>query len=305
VIGRIGEGTTEQFRESSEVYDQRYFKVDSKVTTLRQAFGLFPGLAVEGFEDILDIGCGSGNATFALLELAPNSSVHATDISPDMVSLLASRAEKWALADRIVAFVSDAEKVKLNPGTFDLIVGSSMVHHLNDPDTFIDRVLEAIKPGGLCVLLEPMKAGHLILRHFITAIASLDELSAGIPENIRSFFKTYTFTIDAMCAADRTAIDYSQLDDKWMFSRVFFEEAAERNAAQFRFFATDPAPRRFAANIEQLVSVGLGIEWSLPEPARSFVKSFDDSLPADAVDELASTACIVFRKSGSGFNQLG
>ena len=301
VIGRIGEGTTEQFKSNSDIYDERYFREAERSVVLTRVFGMFPEIDPAQFRDVLDIGCGTGNVTFPILRLAPDCLVHATDISPDMLSILANRAEAWGVANKIVAFVSDAEHVVLEPASFDLIMGSSMAHHLMDPGRFVEKILLALRPGGLCVLMEPMKAGHLLLRHFMNSISTLPELRTGIASEVVEFFRSYIFTIDCMCTLDRSRMDYSQLDDKWMFSHAFFEECAARSGAEMQFLAAvNPIEERFVGNIERLVFLGLGQEWRLPEPARSFVKRFDDALPSDVANEFASEGCIMLKKDVAG-----
>jgi SAM-dependent methyltransferase len=294
VVGHIGEGTTEQFKANSGIYDARYFKVSGQADLLTRAFGKFPDFDWAGAVDILDIGCGSGNATFTVLEMMPSSTVYATDISPDMVAILAKRAQDWGKADRIVPFVSNAERVLLNDGSFDLIIGSSMVHHLIEPEKFVDRILAALRPGGLCIFTEPFKAGHVVTRMFLDTCSTQPWLMEGIAPEILEFFRAYIVTIDAMCATDRSRLDYTSLDDKWMFPRSFFEEAGRRNGAGYGFFTTNQPENRFRTNIETLVWLGLGQKWQMPEPARSFVDRFDAALPRDILDEFASEGCIVY-----------
>ncbi|WP_120633383.1 class I SAM-dependent methyltransferase [Ruegeria sp. EL01] len=298
VIGSIGDGTTEQFREHAKTYDERYFGLEEQNRRLlARCKEIFPSFELSSVETILDIGCGSGNATFAMLDVLTDASVYATDISPDMVAILAERAEQRNVSKNIVPFISNAEKVNLKPESFDLIFGSSMVHHLNEPDVFLDRILPSLKPGGLCLFTEPFKVGHLILRMFLDELSRGSHYSHGIPDDIQEFFRSYIFTIDAMTTLDRTELDYSKLDDKWMFSRNFFEETAKRNDVNYGFFCTDAIENRFVFNIERLVWLGLGQKWTMPEPARDFVARFDASLPLDVMDEIPSSGCIIFKKN--------
>jgi SAM-dependent methyltransferase len=301
VIGCIGAGTTDAFKEAegnynSATYDERYFRKDAQTAVLIRSMDAFPDFDRSAVTDILDIGCGSGNATFAILDLMPESVVYATDISPDMVAILAERTRKWNKAHRVIPIVSDAEKVMLKPESFDLIVGSSMVHHLMEPDLFLDRVLAALKPGGLCYFNEPFKAGHQIMRLFLDEMSSSSPYSKNIPQDIKDFFQSYIFTIDAMCTLDRSKIDYAAIDDKWMFPRSFFANAAARNNAHYASFTNNQTKQRFQADIEHLVWLGLGQKWAIPEPALSFVRRFDDALPSDVIDEFSSSACVVFKK---------
>lgn len=300
MIGRIGTGTTAQFREDSGIYDDRYFNDDGKIITLRRALEVMPGARTELMSRVLDIGSGSGNATFAMLNMLPDCTIHTTDISAKMVSILLNRARTRGVSDRVVAFVSDAETLDLPERAFDLIVGSSMVHHLVDPDRFLDRAIGALDEGGIAIFTEPMKAGHIIVRHFLDEILRHRDLHHDIPEDIQRFFAAYSFTIEAMCTTDRTRLDYSQLDDKWMFSRSFFEEAARRNGVAHAYFSVNPPENRFRDMIERLVWLGLGRVWQLPEAARALVAGFDASIPADLGDEFAFESCIVFARPSAG-----
>jgi SAM-dependent methyltransferase len=294
MVDRIGTGTTSQFREDSAVYDDRYFNADGKIVTLRRALEYIPGVRLDAIVRILDIGCGSGNATFAMLDMIPGCKIYATDISAEMVSILVRRAETRGVADRVVAFVSDAETLDIPNGAFDLIVGSSMLHHLMHPDRFLDRSFAALNHNGIAIFTEPMKAGHLIVRYLLDEIVLREDLHHDIATDIIKFFVDYSFTIEAMCTLERSRLDYSLLDDKWMFSRSFFEDAALRNEIGYKLFSVNPSENLFCAMIERLVWLGLGKTWQLPNAARAYVSRFDKCLPEDVVDEFAFEACAVF-----------
>ncbi|MEM1076212.1 MAG: methyltransferase [Pseudomonadota bacterium] len=286
-----------QFREDAAVYDERWSDLDSlNAEVLKRCQSLFPDFDLASVKHALDIGCGSGNATFPILSAANEAAVYATDISPDMVSILVERARRRNQLNRVLPFVSDAERVQLEPNSFDLIFGSSMVHHLVDPDAFLDRIFASLRSGGICLFTEPFKAGHQILRHFIEEMSNDGPYSIGIPEKIQKFFRSYIYTVDMMCTLDRTQLDYTKLEDKWMFPRRFFDDAARRNGMTFASFAIDPVEHGFLDNVEKLVWRGLGEKWQVPEPARSFVKRFDDPLPADLYEELLTAGCVVFKK---------
>ena len=297
VIGLIGEGTTKQFKEDAHVYDERYTVLSEWTRILLdRCVEIHPSFNLSLVKNILDIGCGSGNATISIQKVLPNARIFATDISPDMVSILVERTRNLGLSGKIIPFISNAEKVELSPESFDLIFGSSMVHHLIEPDKFLDRIFSSLKPGGICIFTEPFKVGHQILRFFLNELSSGSEYSLPIPEDIQYFFKSYIYTIDTMCTLDRSGLEYAKLDDKWMFSRRFFEFASRRNNMCMDFFTTDETENRFISNIERLVWLGLGKEWRIPEPARSFVNRFDEAIPEDILDEIPSTGCIIFRK---------
>ena len=94
VIGEIGEGTTEHFKGNAGVYDERYTILSEWTKdVLNRCAQIHPNFDFESVKIILDIGCGSGNATFSLQKAFPDAQIYATDISPDMVKILMERAQ--------------------------------------------------------------------------------------------------------------------------------------------------------------------------------------------------------------------
>lgn len=99
---------------------------------------------------ILDLGCGTGASTAALLDAAPLARVTAVDASAGM--LRRARAKRWA-GD--VEFVhSPAEALAGNGvrGPFDAVFAAYLVRNVSDPDAVLGAVREVLRPGGrLCV----------------------------------------------------------------------------------------------------------------------------------------------------------
>src|SRR3954447_17426587 len=71
---------------------------------------------------VLDVGCGTGRVTEALLELVPRGRVLAIDASPDMVALAAQR-----LGDRARVWCQDVLDVALEEPV-DAIVSTATLH---------------------------------------------------------------------------------------------------------------------------------------------------------------------------------
>ncbi len=296
MVGQLGEGLTRQFTEEAHVHDERYFDLAAKKQVFTKALSLSPMRHAGEIIEVLDIGCGSGNATFPLLELLPACSVLATDLSPQMVQILVTRAKALGVMDRVVPLVSNASTLDLARDSFDLVAGFSMLHHLLEPRRFLRKLVESLRPGGLAVLLEPMTAGHLVVRHFMGLFCGEEHLSALLPDDIRDFFQQFMYTVEVLSAQDRSGFDYAKIDDKWTFSRAFFEECAQENGATWRCFGTSSLEHPFTDKLEELVWMGLGRRWRLPQRLRDMTLAFDASIPRDAFDELATEACVVFAK---------
>lgn len=95
-------------------------------------------------ENVLDVACGTGLSTKALLEIAEN--VHGTDISAEML-------KHAPLQERIHYAVAPAEQQPFADNFFNLITVSSGVHWF-DIDKFLSEANRVLKSGGWLVLYE-------------------------------------------------------------------------------------------------------------------------------------------------------
>ena len=125
-------GVTEQFLESAETYHARYYNN-----------GYWKYLVDRGLESarvdrsaslrVLDVGSGSGNSVFAAADLLPNSTILASDISPQLLRILVGIQENVpTLNSRIEAYCFDLHKDFFAEDTFDLVVGGAILHHMLD-----------------------------------------------------------------------------------------------------------------------------------------------------------------------------
>ena len=166
------EGIGEQFRDQAATYEERYADVERKAANLERGLSA-ANVRLGGRLAVLDIGCGAGDMTVAVLRAFPEVRVWSTDLSPEMLNLLVRRAEPTGVRDRITPFVANASQVALRAEGFDLVVGSSMIHHLIEPGTFLDRTLQSVKRGGVALFYEPFAAGHIVLRTLLRSLTQL------------------------------------------------------------------------------------------------------------------------------------
>ena len=117
---------------------------------------------------VLELGCGTG---FFLLNLKLAGVVdagHVTDLSPGMVDVAQRNAKQ--LGFDIEGRVADAERIPYEDGTFDLVVGHAVLHHIPDVEQAFREVLRVLKPGGRFVFAgEPTKWGDYIARRLSRA----------------------------------------------------------------------------------------------------------------------------------------
>jgi trans-aconitate 2-methyltransferase len=91
----------------------------------------------------LDVGCGTGRVTEALLELVPRGRVLAIDASADMVALARRR-----LGDRAEVWCQDALDLDLDEPV-DAILSTATLHWVTDHDRLWARLGQALRPGGM------------------------------------------------------------------------------------------------------------------------------------------------------------
>ena len=117
----------------------------------------------------LDVACGTGLSTKALLEIADN--VYGTDISQEMLSHALER-------DKIQYSIATAEQQPFNDNFFDIITVSSGVHWFNI-DPFLKEVQRILKPKAWLVLYE---------NYFISEMDGNEAFSTWFPHvNLKKF----------------------------------------------------------------------------------------------------------------------
>jgi trans-aconitate 2-methyltransferase len=92
---------------------------------------------------VLDVGCGTGRVTEALLALVPRGRVLAVDASADMVALARAR-----LGDRVEVWCQDALALDLDEPV-DAIVSTATLHWVGHHDRLWRRLARALRPGGM------------------------------------------------------------------------------------------------------------------------------------------------------------
>ncbi|MEA2372970.1 MAG: hypothetical protein QOH12_3364 [Solirubrobacteraceae bacterium] len=138
------------------------------------AAGIGPGTRV------LDLGCGQGDLTLTLL--ARGAEVTSLDLSVGMLDVARQRVERFG-GGRTAEFVAaPVEKTGLPDGSFDVVVGRWILHHV-DLRPAAAELARILAPGGRAVFLENSGANpvlnfardHLAGRFGIPRLGTEDE----------------------------------------------------------------------------------------------------------------------------------
>ncbi|MBT2414390.1 methyltransferase domain-containing protein [Streptomyces sp. ISL-12] len=103
---------------------------------------------------IVDLGCGTGAGTFALLDRFPEAEVIAVDASAGHLSRLLEKAAATGAAGRVRTVRADLDAPWPGLGAPELVWASASLHHMADPDRTLGRVRDLLAPGGLFAVVE-------------------------------------------------------------------------------------------------------------------------------------------------------
>lgn len=170
----------------AEHYDAAEFCAHAPEPQLRLREALEPAIAaLESSARVLDAGGGSGNASAAL---------HDRGFEPVLVDVSAEMVGKWRAKAAARGFEPEVRVSPLEEffaaeeRRWDLIVFSSVLHHLEDPITLLESAAARLAPGGFIVtVFDPLALGRrgVALRKFDYVLWLLMHSPAELPARIR------------------------------------------------------------------------------------------------------------------------
>jgi len=118
-----------------------------RLSTFQEQLGreVLDRLSLRGDETVLDVGCGSGRVTQALIDRLPRGRVIGVDGSPDMIAAAAER-----LPAETELHVQDLVELRLDEPV-DAILSTATFHWIADHDALFAALYTALKPGGQLV----------------------------------------------------------------------------------------------------------------------------------------------------------
>lgn len=114
-------------------------------------------LPAETPAQVLDLGAGVGRHAIPIAQTLPEGSkVTAVDLLPIAIDKLRENARSSGVMNRIDARVADIENYRIAPNSFDLIIGCSVLEHVQSIKAFeaiLHRIQQGTAPGGLNCLV--------------------------------------------------------------------------------------------------------------------------------------------------------
>jgi SAM-dependent methyltransferase len=292
------EGITEQFLENASTYHERYFNPGHFAELLDEAFRRtqFP-LHGARHVDVLDLGSGSGNTVVPLLSREASVRVVATDLSIDLLVILATLAQNKPFQDRLGFVCADANRKGFHENAFDLVVGGSILHHLMEPASALTTCLSYLRPGGLAIFFEPFEYGANILKTIYQCILDDPRCQDDIDPAVHASFVAMIRDYNARFDAEQTKPYTKYLDDKWLFTRRFFATTCRHAGCHLlEIYNNMRSEMQFTELVlTNLRLAGLGAH-ALPSWVLDITSDFDRRLGPRLCEQLVMDGTIIMKK---------
>lgn len=117
---------------------------------------------------LLDLGCGTGASTAALLGAAPRAQVTAVDASAGMLEV--AGVKRWPFGVTFVHAPAERLAEVAANKRFDAVFAAYLLRNVVDPDMVLARVRETMAPGGRIAIHEYALSGRPAHRAVWTAV---------------------------------------------------------------------------------------------------------------------------------------
>lgn len=104
-------------------------------------------LEIDPFDNVLDVGCGTGPVIELLAKKYPEKHFVGLDITPAMIEVVQSKGLSNA-----EFLVGDAENLPFGDEDFDAVLCSNSFHHYPNPGAFLREAYRVLRPSGKLIL---------------------------------------------------------------------------------------------------------------------------------------------------------
>ncbi|HZH52468.1 MAG TPA: methyltransferase domain-containing protein [Microvirga sp.] len=133
--------------------------------------------------DWIDVGCGTGVLTAAVLERCEPSRVVGIDSSAGFLE-----AARHQVPDPRASFrQGDAQALREADDQFDVAVSGLVLNFVPDKDAMIGEMMRVVRPSGTVALYVWDYAGHMqVMRHFFDAATALDPRAREFDDGVQA-----------------------------------------------------------------------------------------------------------------------
>ncbi len=140
----------EEYSRIAKIYEDKWetYLTSTESTILDQ-------LRLKGKETILDAGCGTGSLLTAIQQkFKHKGKIIGFDITPAMLDLAEHRLAKDRFNKTLELELAHCENFRTKEKSVDVVISSSVLHHLPHPDKAIAEFYRVLKKGGRFILVD-------------------------------------------------------------------------------------------------------------------------------------------------------
>ena len=163
-----------------------YYDLAVDMTTLGQARRLrrmtLDEALIKPGDNVLDVGCGTGEVTLLAKTRAKDGKVYGIDPAPEMIAVARNKAVRKGL--EIDFRVGVIESLPFPDASIDVVTSSLMMHHL-PADLKVRGLAEiyrVLRPGGHLLIADFMRPTGSFLNHLFIAFTRHQGLESGIED---------------------------------------------------------------------------------------------------------------------------
>lgn len=112
----------------------------------------------------LDIGTGTGDLVFEIIDQSANVLVDGIDPSEQMLEIAKDKAARRKLGDSINFFAADALDLPMESETYDGIVSGFCFRNIERRQKALEEMMRVLKPGGSLIILEATYPENALVR---------------------------------------------------------------------------------------------------------------------------------------------
>lgn len=168
----------------------------------------------------LDIGTGTGDLVFEILDQSVNVLIDGIDPSEQMLAIARDKAAIRGVGDAVHFFAADALDLPMESDTYDGIVSGFCFRNIERRQKALAEMLRVLKPGGMLVILEATYPANPLVRFgyrcYTPLVPLIGRVLGGgsaykyLMDSIEDFPKPATVT-DMFSAAGFSGVQYKAM----------------------------------------------------------------------------------------------
>ncbi|HET8984651.1 MAG TPA: methyltransferase domain-containing protein, partial [Trueperaceae bacterium] len=133
--------------------------------------------------DWVDVGCGTGALSSAIIDRCEPASVVGIDRTAQFLDVARARIQD----ERFETIVADADALPNHDGAFGAAVSGLVLNFVADKDRAVAEMVRVTRPGGSVGLYVWDYAGHMqAMRHFFDVATQLDPASSRFDDGLNA-----------------------------------------------------------------------------------------------------------------------